>query len=188
MTRVDLDFVVARRGLDPAAESCETALRELLGVDLVALERAELWRFRVAAVDTAERAALEERLRSAACRAGRYVNLNRDTCTWLAGPRPWAGPAAGVSAVDVWVCDGDGRDPAALAWFRSQASPRVEDVRHGVLWRLVLPLADPDRARERALEIAETRARRQGLLANPNAQTAEVLHVVRASRTGEGRT
>jgi hypothetical protein len=176
---VELDFVVARRGLDPAAETCEVALRELLGVEVAAVERAELWRFRAPDTSPAASAELQDRLQRAACRAGRYVNLNRDTCDWLRGPRPYAGHApAGGSAVDVWVRDATGRDRAALRWFRAQASPVVEDVWRGVLWRLYLPIADPKRAGERGLEIAVTRGRRQGLLANPNAQSAEVLHVV----------
>jgi len=176
---VHLDLVVWRRGLDPAAETCEAALRDLLGVEVAAIERAELWRFEVGEAAGRERVALQERLRDAACRAGRYVNLNRDGCEWIDGPRPARADAApGCWAVDVWVRDGDGRDPAAVEWFRAQAAPEVYDLRRGTLWRLYLPTADAAAARELALDIAVTRARRQGLLANPQAQTAEVLYVV----------
>jgi len=179
VTLVQLDLVVWRRGLDPAAETCEAALRDLLRVGIVGVERAELWRFEVAEAAGAERDALRARLRDAACRAGRYVNLNRDGCEWIDGPRRLGGGAApGVSAVDIWVRDGDGRDPAALAWFRAQAAAAVYDLQRGTLWRLYLPTADAAAARELALDIAVTRARRQGLLANPHAQTAEVLYVV----------
>lgn len=184
---MELDFVVARRGLDPAAETCEVALRELLGLEVDAVERAELWRFQVPDADEVARAELQDRLRSAACRAGRYVNLNRDTCTWLRGPRPYTRTPAAGTAVDVWVRDGAGCDASALAWFRAQASSRVEEVQRGVLWRLYLPIADPTRARERGLEIAVTRARGEGLLANPHAQIAEVLHVVPGPQVEEGR-
>ena len=184
---MELYFVVTRRGLDAAAETCESALRDLLRVDVERVERGELWRFRIAAGNRSSGAELQERLQAAACRAGRYVNLNRDTCEWLERPRPYAESAAGGCAVDVWVRDGTGQDPAALAWFRTQATPDVEDVWRGILWRLYLPIADPARARERGLEIAVTRARHQGLLANPHAQTVEVVHVVAGPPAGEGR-
>lgn len=171
-----LDLVVERRGLDPAAETCAHALRDLLLAPVAGVERADLWRFTLALGTDA--GAARVRLEAAACRAGRYVNLNRDACSWPSGPRPYpeAAPRRGC-AVDVWVQDGDGSDPAALAYFRAQ-EPSVADLRRGTLWRLWLPDADARAARDRALDLAVTRARRQGLLANPHAQTAEVLCVV----------
>jgi hypothetical protein len=171
-----LDFLVTRRGVDPAAETAAMALRDLMGADVAGLERGELWRFEVenGATLDATRTALER----AACRAGRYVNLNRDTFVWLDEPRPYPrhGPTGG-SAVDLWVTDGDGRDAAALAWFRAQASADVRGVRRGVLWRLVLPVAK-EQAADIAWSLGESRARRDGLLFNPHAQRAEIVGVV----------
>lgn len=179
-----LDLLVMRRGLDPAAATCAGALRELMHVDVAGVERAELWRFEVEPGPAPSPVAA--RLRAAACRAGRYVNLNRDVCDWQDGPRhyPAEAPRAGC-AVDVWVCDGDGRDPVALAYFRARAVPELTDLRRGILWRLWLPGADPTAARAAAEEITVTRGRRHGLLMNPHAQTATILHVLRAPATKE---
>jgi hypothetical protein len=176
---VRLDFMVQRRGIDPAAETCAHALRDLLAAPVSYVERGELWRFESGEVPHGSIEELQQRLRDAACRAGRYVNLNRDECGWMQAARPYPDAApAGAFAVDIWVRDGDGRDAAALAWFRSQAHHGLEDLRRGILWRLVLPAHDAAAAREAALELAVTRARAHGLLANPHAQTAEIVAVV----------
>lgn len=172
-----LDYLVSRRGLDPAAETCAWALTDLLHADVRGVRRGELWRFELEGaldVDTAQR-----RLETAASRAGRYVNRNRDVGVWLAGPRPYPpdGPA-GCTAVDVWVQEGDGRDAAALAWFRAQGPVPLGDLQRGVLWRLFLPGRDAPAAREWASELAVTRARAHGLLSNPHAQTSQVLYTV----------
>jgi hypothetical protein len=183
---MELDFEVARRGIDPAAETCEHALRDLLGIALTGLVRSELWRFDVGPVAGAETAELRARIAAAASRAGRYLNLNRDRAGWLDGPHPYPreAPAAGC-AVDLWVRDGDGTDQRALLYFRAQAQAGMVQVWRGTLWRLILPVADPAAARREALEIAVTRDRRHGLLANPHAQTAVVLHVVPAPAAKE---
>jgi len=182
---VKLDLLVARRGIDPAAETCAAALRDLMHVAVAGVERGELWRFEIPGADAAA-AARRDRLRDAASRAGRYVNSNRDVALWLDGPAPYpdAAPAGGC-AVDVWVCDGDGRDPVALAWFRAQGDPELADLRRGILWRLWLPTGDPVAARAQAEVIASSRDRHQGLLANPLAQTAVIWSVVHGSDGGE---
>jgi hypothetical protein len=176
---MELVFEVARRGIDPAAATCEHALRDLLGLDVTAVERSEMWRFDVGAVPAASLGELRVRLAAAASRAGRYVNPNRDRASWMNAPRPYSSAAAGC-AVDVWVCDGDGTDGRAGQYFRSRAHAGLVGVRRGILWRLYLPLADPAAARAQALDIAVRRGRRHGLLANPHAQSAVVLHVVPA--------
>ena len=176
---MELDLEVARRGIDPAAETCAHALRDLLGIAVWGVERADLWRFDAGPLAEPDRARICERLAGAASRAGRYVNLNRDIARWQSGPRPYASDRpAGGTAVDVWVRDGDGADPVALRYFRAQAHAGLQQVWRGTLWRLYLPEPDPGVARTQALEIALTRDRRHGLLANPHAQTALVLHVV----------
>lgn len=172
----DDDLVIWRRGIDPAAETCEQALRDLMHLPVAAVQRAQLWRFRIAGAG-ADRSAWRAELQRAACRAGRYVNLNRDACAWVDGPRPYPadGPPGG-HAVDVWVRDGDGRDPVALDYFRRTVAG-LDDLERGVLWRLVLPEPDATRARRLAEDIAVRRSRHQGLLANPQAQSAVVLSV-----------
>jgi hypothetical protein len=84
----------------------------------------------------------------------------------------------GECAADVWVRDGDGRDAAALAYFRQRVTPRLADLGCGILYRLWLREPDPEAARRLALQLAVTRSRRAGLLANPHYQTVEVLEIV----------
>lgn len=183
-----LDLLVTRRGTDPAAETCAHALRDLLAAPVDGVERGELWRFDAAAAGAEDAAALRRALERAALRAGRYVNGNRDVCTWLDGPRvyPADAPPAGV-AVEIWVCDGDGADAAALRYFRAQAGDAVQHVRRGTWWRLWMrtPAAGP--AREWAWDLACTRSRTEGLLFNPQAQQAEILAVVPGPGTKEAR-
>jgi hypothetical protein len=140
------------------------------------VERGELWRFTLP--PGTDVAAARDAIARAAARAGRYVNTNRDAGTWLDSPRPYpqAAPRGG-SAVDIWVTDGDGRDPVAQTYFARQPGVSIRDVRRGILWRLWLPVPR-DQAHEVAWAAAETRSRREGLLFNPQAQRAEILSIV----------
>jgi hypothetical protein len=175
----ELDLLVLRRGFDPAAETTGSALRDLLGADVTHVERGELWRFTFATPDPEGFAAWRAPLVRAACRVGRYVNSNRDACAWWSGSRPYPEQAPpGGAAVDLWVCDGDGEDRAAAAYFRRQTGAPLGAVRRGILWRLCFPGTDLDAARERAADLAVTRSRRHGLLSNPHAQRAELLGAV----------
>jgi hypothetical protein len=116
------------------------------------------------------------------------VNLNRDACGWFDGPRPYPpdGPAGGIAA-DVWVRHGDGRDAAAHDYFRHQAVPTLRDVQRGTLWRLLLPTGDAAEARRLAEDVAVARSRHHGLLANPQSQTAVVLHLLHGPDGKENR-
>ncbi len=175
----ELDLLVERRGFDPAAETTAGALRDLLGLDVTHVERGVLWRFTFVAPDPEEFAAWRAPLERAACRVGRYVNANRDACAWWTGPRPYPDRAPpGGSAVDIWVCEGDGEDRVAARYFRRQTAAPLERVRRGILWRLCFPGRDLDAARERAADTAVTRGRRHGLLSNPHAERAEILGAV----------
>jgi hypothetical protein len=184
----ELDFLVSRRGTDPADETCLVALRDLLGAEIAGVERGELWRFEVAEGDAAALAGWKERLERAACHAGRYVNTNRDRCTWTsdAGEDPIAAPRGGT-IVEVWVCDGDGRDAAALAYFRARSGTALAGLRRGTLWRLWFAATDAETARARASELAVTRTRRLGLLSNPQSQRAEIIAVIRDPAAKEDR-
>ena len=76
----------------------------------------------------------------------------------------------------------NGADLIDLAPYWAQALPDIQALRRGILWRLWLPGSDAGEARRLAEKIAATRSRREGLLANPHAQTCEVLHVVSGPR------
>lgn len=172
-----LDFFVLRKGLDPTAETSLHALRDLMGQDVRAVEHGMLWRFDVES--DGNDAALKREIARAASRAGRYVNLNRDETCWLderAGSH--SGPA-GTWGVDLWICDGDGKDDVARAYFQGQIRRSLRGVRRGPLYRLWLPEPDADAARRTAEKLARTRSRGEGLLMNPHAQSLEVLGVRR---------
>lgn len=178
-----LDYLVARRGTDPAAETAAMALQDLLHLPIAGVERGELWRFELA--PEAEIASAKTAIERAAARAGRYVNTNRDAGSWLEAPRPYPALAPrGGTAVDLWVRTGDGRDPSALRYFEREGSAAVRDLRRGILWRLWVA-AGATQAAEIAWQAAETRARSLGLLFNPHVQNGEILAVVTAE--GEKR-
>ncbi|UCE02568.1 MAG: hypothetical protein JSW67_15225 [Candidatus Latescibacterota bacterium] len=167
---MQLDFLVRRSGLDPTAETCLHALRDLMQLPVHAVEHGTLWRFHVSAGDESVRTQLER----AACRAGRYVNLNRDTCVWV---EPGARAQTSACAVEVWVTQGDGRDPVALSYFRQQIGRGLTEVQSGVFYRLHVDEADPVAARRLVEDVATTRSRTHGLLANPHSQRVEILSV-----------
>jgi hypothetical protein len=176
---IALDLLVRRRGTDPAAETCSHALADLLDAPVAGVERGDLWRFELADLPAGSLDESREAIERAAARAGRYVNLNRDVCGWLRGPLPYpeAAPRGGT-AVDLWVCDGEGRDEVALAYFRARCPAGLQDLRRGTWWRLWLRGGTPHEARERAWDLAFLRSREHGLLCNPHAQQAEILSVV----------
>lgn len=173
---IQLDLVVSRRGVDPAALTCEEALQSLLRLDVERVERALLWRFSIEAVGSEDvRAAIVR----AAMRAGRDVNANRDRWTWADEE---AAPESAGCVADVWVCDDDGRDLASLAYYGDVLGPRLVDLRRGVRWRIYFGTGSWEAALALTQEITTARSRRQGLLMNPQAQTAEILSV-----TGPGQ-
>ena len=170
-----LELLVRRKGTDPTAETCLHALQALMALDVTDLEHGTLWRFDVDG-DTGP-ARLKDAIARAACRAGRYVNTNRDTYAWLDELPAAAMARPALTATDLWICLGDGRDPVAQAYFAAQTGARLRQVRCGMLYRLWMPQRDAAAAREFAFEVAVTRTRRHGLLMNPHAQTLEVLRV-----------
>jgi hypothetical protein len=170
---MQLDFLVMRKGLDPTAETSLHALRDLMGEDVVDVEHGTLWRIDLQpAVDVGE---VKQAFARAACRAGRYVNLNRDDYCWLDEPQPGRPGERGGCSVDLWICDGDGQDDVARAYFETQLQQGLERLRRGTLYRLWLPLQDPEEARRKGRELAWTCSRSQGLLMNPHSQILEIL-------------
>ncbi|NIV74175.1 MAG: hypothetical protein GWN37_04905, partial [Gammaproteobacteria bacterium] len=160
------------------------ALRDLMHAPIVGVERGTLWRFTF--TDGAVSEALQRELERAACRAGRYVNTNRDEWTWLDGDLPQKDRAALSRTVSLWVTVGDGRDVVAREYFqarmaRTSLDATLTDVRRGTFYRLTTLHADPKAALESVLEIAVTRSRRHGLLLNPHYEQHEVLSVGGAS-------
>ena len=170
-----LEFLVRRAGIDTTAETTLHALRALMGIAVDAVEHGTLWRFEIAAEPEILR--VKDAIARAACRAGRYVNLNRDVVAWLDDASVRARVAPGQFATDLWITDGDGTDPTAADYFARQLGKPFQQVRRGTLYRLWAEHEDAASARAAALQVAVTRTRRQGLLMNPHAQSVEVLRV-----------
>jgi phosphoribosylformylglycinamidine (FGAM) synthase PurS component len=171
-----LDMLVRRKGVDPTAETCLHALRALMGLAVEAVEHGTLWRFELQGGDAA---ALKSEIARAACRAGRYVNTNRDAIVWLDEPAGAKG-RPGRMAADVWIREGGGDDPVARGWFAPLLSAPLLVLRRGMLYRLWTAHEEPEAARRFALEVAVTRTRRQGLLMNPHVHSLEILAVAPA--------
>jgi len=180
-----LEFLVRRKGIDATAETCLEALQGLMGLAVERVEHGKLWRFELEG--DGERAQRKEEIARAACRAGRYVNTNRDVYAWLDESAAAAVVPPGHSATDLWIREGEGNDPVAQAYFAAKLGARLLHLQHGTLYRLWAPLADPAAARAFALEVAVSKSRRQGLLMNPHSQTLEVLRVWRHESREEGR-
>ena len=173
---MQLDFLIRRRGLDPAGETALHALRDLMHAPIVAVERGTLWRFDVE--DDADVRDVQQELERAASRAGRYLNTNRDVGAWLdAGCALQAQHEGAGCAVSLWITSGDGRDDVARDYFRKRASARLARVRRGTLYLLSTSVVDVDAAREIVLDVAVTRSRAHGLLLNPHHEQFEVLSV-----------
>jgi phosphoribosylformylglycinamidine (FGAM) synthase PurS component len=174
-----LDLLVRRKGVDPAAETCLHALQVLMQVAVERVERGTLWRFELESDAKPEVVrGLKHDLLRAACRAGRYLNPNRDAGVWLDEVSP---PSSRSSVALLWILDGDGHDPAARAYFSQRSGARLRDLRRGTFYRLWIPGRDADAAARLAQEVAVSRTRKQGLLANPHSQTVELLELVPAS-------
>lgn len=172
---MQLDFLVKRKGLDPTAETSLHALRDLMGQDVRAVEHGTLWRFDVEG--EARGHDLKREIARAACRAGRYVNANRDVFFWLDEASLEAARDPGTWGIDLWICDGDGRDDVARVYFETQLRRDVRRLRRGMLYRLWIPASDAATARQRAEGLARTRSRHEGLLMNPHSQSLEILTV-----------
>ena len=173
-----LDLLVRRKGVDPAAETCLHALQVLMQVAVERVERGTLWRFELESDAEPEAVRrLKDDLLRAACRAGRYLNPNRDAGVWL--DELGATPNPSCVAL-LWIRERDGLDPVAQAYFSQRSGVPLRDLRRGTFYRLWIPSRDAEAAARLALEVAVTRTRKQGLLANPHSQTVELLELVPA--------
>lgn len=178
-----LDLLIQRRGVDPTAESALHALRDLMRAPITAVEHGVLWRFEVAS--EAETRRVQDELQRAACRAGRYVNTNRDTWSWLDSHAATLHTRVDGCAVALWVTEGDGHDDVARRYFEARVAATLTSVQRGTFYRLWTYERDASRAREQILEVAVTRSRTHGLLVNPHTERLEVLAVTPAPDPAE---
>jgi len=165
---------IQRQGIDPTAESSLHALRDIMQLPVIAVEHGELLQIDVAG--SVDSAATRQALEKAASRAGRYVNLNRDAMLWDVEDSTRPAPHSGC-AVDLWVRQGDGGEARALQWFRQHSGVECQAVRRGRWYRVHVQTADPQEAKRCVAELANSRSRRVGLLANPHTESVDILRV-----------
>jgi hypothetical protein len=171
---MNVDLRVMRQGIDPTAESSLHALRDIMGLPVLAVEHGELLRFTLDG--DVPQPALRQALAAAACQAGRYVNLNRDVILWDAAESTQTPPGEG-SHVDVWVVQKSGADRRALQWFRQHSELPLQSVQRGRWYRIHVTTSDLREARRLVEDLAASRTRRSGLLSNPHAEDICILGV-----------
>jgi hypothetical protein len=156
---------VELRAEDPEATSAFAVARSRLaaGRTLEALRRVRVFELAGA---LPERAALAERLHGST----QFYNPVKERCVVRAGEGDLAPFAPDETLVLVLERGGE-RRPGAERWWRREAGERVE-VREGVVW--AMRFAPGGDAVAHATELAVTRDRAHGLLANPHFQDVRV--------------
>lgn len=168
-----LHLLVGLKTPDTVAMSARMALRDLLGHDeLDALHREDYWRFE----GDFDPGALLETLLAA---SSRFVNPSKHTHR-VPASLEGLGPQRRGEGVPVGVLvrkldDFTGRDAAGYC-RRALGLPEVAEVSFATLWTLWLTGDEP---RESARRIADCRARRDGLLANPHCESFKLLELSR---------
>ncbi len=172
-----IELLVTLKIPDVTALTAANTIRRRLGYAerLSWLRRADYYRLEIDA--ESEQAALDL-VRELALRTNYFVNPNKHSFT----VRPYEQrvsppPCDGEFEVETLITDVEGdRSPdleASLSGDRL-AQGRVKAVHTGVLWTLRLRADSPAEALDMARDIAITRARDRGLLANPHFQAVRI--------------
>ena len=173
----DIELLVTLKIPDVTALTAANTLRRRMGYAerLVGLRRADYYRLEV---EGESEEAARELVTELAQRTNHFVNPNKHIfITRLAEPRVQPPAMDTGYQVEVLITDaasdrsGDieqamGHDPLAAG--------KVRAVHTGVLWTLALKAESPQQALAWARDIAVTRSRAQGLLANPHFQSVQV--------------
>jgi phosphoribosylformylglycinamidine (FGAM) synthase PurS component len=158
---------------DVTALTAANALRRSMGYkQLSELRRADYYRLDLQVDGEAEAVALAREL---AEKTNLFVNPNKHVYEVIT-TRAAAAPAEG-QIVNVLVTDPhDGSAEGMLGALQGRLGygDRVAGLTKGLLWTMLLDVADAAEARRLAAEITETKSLTQGLLANPHFQEFEV--------------
>ena len=173
----EIELLVTLKIPDVTALTAANTVRRRLGYAerLVALQRADYYRLEV---DAETSAAAMDLVRELAERTNHFVNPNKHAFTVRPYDQRLSPPSRdGVYEVEALTTDAEsdrsGDLEAALANDRL-AQGKIKAVHTGVLWVLRLRAESPQEAVEMARDIAVTRARDQGLLANPHFQAVRI--------------
>lgn len=172
-----VELLVTLKIPDVTALTAANSIRRRLGYAerLLALKRADYYRLEL---ETETEQAAVDLVTDLAQRTNHFVNPNKHAFTVRTAQQRLTPPSTdGAFEVEVLITDAEGdRAPdleQALANDRI-AQGRVKAVHVGVLWSLTLRADSPQEALELARDIAITRARDQGLLANPHFQSVQI--------------
>jgi len=158
---------------DVTALTAANALRRSMGyAQLRELRRADYYRLDLQVETEAEAVALAQEL---ADKTNLFVNPNKhiyEVVTTRAAAAPGAGQVAQVLVTDPH--DGSAEGMLAALQGRLGYGDRISGLTKGLLWTLLLDVADAAEARRLAAEMAETKSLEQGLLVNPHFQEFEV--------------
>ncbi len=172
-----IELLVTLKIPDVTALTAANSIRRRLGYSerLTSLQRADYYRLELEA--ESEAAALDL-VRELAQRTNHFVNPNKHAFTLRPFDQRVSPPSRdGDYEVEVLTTDAESDRSAdleaALAGDRL-AQGRVQAVHTGVLWNLRLRADSPQEAVAMARDIAVTRARDQGLLANPHFQAVQI--------------
>lgn len=173
----DIELLVTLKIPDVTALTAANSLRRRLGYAqrLVALQRADYYCLEVEAESDKAALALVTQL---AQRTNYFVNPNKHTfMARVLEPRVNPPKRKGGYEVEVVVTDAEGDRSGDLEQALAGeplAEGKVRAVHTGVLWVLTLKADTAQDALELAREITVTRARDQGLLANPHFQAVRI--------------
>ncbi len=173
----EIELLVTLKIPDVTALTAANTIRRRLGYAerLLALKRADYYRLEL---ETETEQAACDLVTDLAQRTNHFVNPNKHAFTVRTARQRLTPPSTnGAFEVEVLITDAEGdRAPdleQALASDRI-AQGRVKAVHVGVLWTLTLRADSPQEAVELARDIAITRARDRGLLANPHFQSVQI--------------
>lgn len=168
-----VELLVRLKIPDVTALTAANALRRSMGYSqLRELRRADYYRLDLRVATEAEAVALAREL---AEKTNLFVNPNKHVYE-IVTTREAAAPTAG-QAVQVLVTDPhDGSAEGMLAALQGRLGygDRVAGLTKGLLWTMLLDVADEAEARRLATEMTETTSLEKGLLVNPHFQEFEV--------------
>jgi len=187
-----LDLRVDLKAADLVSRSARMALEETLGWKgvLLGLRRSDLWRFR------GEGDRFRESLEKEVARTSFFVNTTKHRAEFAVGEKLGEGqvldPAEALGPAEVegdrrwrlrlYVTE-EGGDRQAL---RKRVEPRLAGAKlaslsFGLLWEIVLAVADEKMARGALTGLAISRSRERGLLLNPHFQEGRLLSLEEVS-------
>lgn len=159
---------------DPVAISAIMTLKNSMKIPLQGIESSNLWEFEFED-SIADQMALT---RDIVEKTGLFVNPNRDrfeiTDDLSNLDRSSRTPETKVRWVVVRDGNGDRADIIDKLSLRYSISG-ISSICHGRLWRLLLIVSEDRAADELVKQIVLTESRKQGLLANPHAQTWQMI-------------